>query len=55
MKTIKNGKSENIVGKSLEKRAILNTSAKLEDAQLRGNLDSSNDPDYNVFGDDDFK
>ncbi len=51
MKTIKNGKRANIGGETLEKRAILYTSAKLEEAQLMRNSDMSNDPDYNVFSD----
>ncbi len=50
-KTIKNGKRKNIHGESLEKRAILYTSTKLEEAQLLRNLDLSNDSDYNMFGD----
>ncbi len=52
VKTIKNGKRANIGSESLEKRAILYTSTKLEEAQLQRNLDSSNDPDYNLFVDD---
>ncbi len=40
VKTIKNGKRANIGGKSLEKRAILYTSAKLEEAQLLKCMDS---------------
>ncbi len=55
MKTIKNGKWANIGVESLEKRAILYTSTKLKEAQLLRNSDSSYDPDYNVFGDDDLK
>ncbi len=55
MKTIKNRKQENIDGESIKKRAILYTPTKLEEAQLLRNLDSSNDPDYDVFGDDDSK
>ncbi len=54
VKTIKNGKRANIGGETLEKRAILYTSAKLEEAQLR-NSSSSTDPNYNVFGDDDLQ
>ncbi len=49
-KTIKNGKRANIGGETLEKRAILYTSAKLEEAQLMRSSNVSNDPDYNVFG-----
>ncbi len=30
-------------------------STKLEEAQLLKSLDSSNDPNYDVFGDDDLK
>ena len=55
MKTIKNGKWANIDGETLEKRAILYTSAKLEEAQLLRNSVTSNDPDYDVFGNDDLK
>ncbi len=55
MKTIKNGKRANIGGESLEKQVILYTSAKLEDAQLQRNFDSSNDPNYDVFGNHDLK
>ncbi len=55
MKTIKNGKRANIGGESLEKRAILYTSAKLEEAQLLRNTDSSKDSEYDVFGNDDLK
>ncbi len=55
VKTIKNGKRANIGGETLEKRAILYTSAKLEEAQLLRNSTSSYDPDYDVFGDDDIK
>ncbi len=54
LKTIKNGKQANIGGESLE-RVILYTSAKLEEAQIMRNTESSNDPDYNVFGDKDLK
>ncbi len=55
MKTIKNGKRANIGGKTLEKREIFYKSAKLEEAHygLWRNLDSLNDSDYDVFGDDD--
>ncbi len=55
VKTIKNGKRANISGDSLEKRAILYTSAKLEEAQIMQNSESSNDPDYDVFGEEDLK
>ncbi len=55
MKTIKNGKRANIGGESLEKSVILNTSAKLEEAQLLRSNDSSKASDNNVFGDDDLK
>ncbi len=55
MKTIEYGKRANIDGETLEKRAILYTSAKLEEAQLLRNSGSSTDPDYNVFGDDDLQ
>ncbi len=55
VKTIKNGKRVNIGGETLEKRAILYTSAKLEESQLLRNSTSSNDPDYDVFGDDDIQ
>ena len=54
VKTIKNGKRANIVGGSLEKRAIFYTSAKLEEAQIMRNS-IAKDSDYNVFGDDDLK
>ncbi len=52
-KIIKNGKRANNGGEYLEKRAILYTSTKLEDAQLVRNWDLSNDTNYDVFGDDD--
>ncbi len=55
VKTIKNGKRANIGGETLEKRAILYTSAKLEEAQLLRNSNTSNDPYYNVFGDNDLQ
>ncbi len=55
VKTIKNGKRTNIGRETLEKRAILYTSAKLEEAQLLRDSGSSNDPDYNVFGNDDLQ
>ncbi len=55
MKTIKNGKRATICGESMEKRTILYTSAKLEEAQSLRNLDLSNDSDYGMFGDDDLK
>ncbi len=55
VKTIENDKRENIGVESLEKRAILYTSAKLEEAQLLRNCDSSKDSDYDVFGDDDLR
>ncbi len=55
VKTIKNGKRANIGGDTLEKRAILYTSAKLEEAQILRNSSKLNDPDYDVFGDDDIK
>ncbi len=55
MKTIKNGKRANIGRETLEKRSILYTSAKLEEAHLLRNSTLSNDPDYDVFGDDDLK
>ncbi len=45
VKTIKNGKRANIGGKTLEKRAMLYTSAELLEAQLMRNSDTSNDPD----------
>ncbi len=48
------GKRANIGGGSLEKRAILYTLAKLEEAQLMRNS-IAKDSDYNVFGDDDLK
>ncbi len=54
VKTIKNGKRANLGGGSLEKRAILYTTAKLEEAQLLRNS-IEKDPDYDVFGDDDLK
>ncbi len=54
VKTIKNGKRANIGGESLEKRAILYTSAKLEEAQLMRNS-IAKDSDYDVFSDDDLK
>jgi len=54
VKTIKNGKRANIGGGSLEKRAILYTTAKLEEAQLLRNS-SAKDFDYDVFGDDNLK
>ncbi len=43
-----------IGGKSLEKRDILYTSAKLKESQLLRNLNASNDPNH-VFDDDDLK
>ncbi len=55
MKTFKNGKQANIDGESLEKLAILYISAKLEESELLRNLDSSNDPNFDVFDDDDLK
>ncbi len=55
MKTIKNRKGANIGGKSLEKRTILYTSAKLKKAELLRNSDSYNGPSYDLFGDDDLK
>ncbi len=54
VKNIKNGKRSNIGGGSLEKRAILYTTAKLEEAQLLRNS-SAKDSDYDVFDDDDLK
>ncbi len=47
VKTIKNGKWANIGGETLEKWAILYTSAR--------NSGWSNDPEYNAFCDDDLK
>ncbi len=44
VKTIKNGKWANIGGESLEKRATLYKSAKLEEAQILRILDPSRDP-----------
>ncbi len=55
VKTIKNRKQANIGGKSLEKRVILYTSSKFKEAQLMRDLDSSNDSNYDEFGDDDLK
>ncbi len=58
MKTIKNGKRANVGDESLEKRAILYTSAKLEEAQLLRNSDASKYQkisDYDLFGDNDLK
>lgn len=55
VKTIKNGKRASIGGETLEKRAVLYTSAKLEEAQLLRNFGSPKDPDYDMFGDDDLK
>ncbi len=55
MKTINHEKWANIGGESLEKRTILYIFVKLEEAQLLRYLDSSNDSDYVVFGDDDLK
>ncbi len=55
VKTIKHGKHAINGGKSLEKRAILYTSAKLDDDQLLKNPDSSKNSNYDVFGDDDLK
>ncbi len=55
VKTIKNGKRTNIGEETQEKRTILYTSAKLEEAQLIRNSSMSNDPDYNVFGDNDLQ
>ncbi len=55
MKNIKNGKRAIIGGETLEKRAIWYTSAKHEEAQLMRNSDTLNDPDYDVFGDDDLQ
>ncbi len=52
-KTIKTRKMAYIAGESLKKRAILYTSVELEESQLQRNLDSSNDPNYDEFGDDD--
>ncbi len=55
MKTIKNGKRANRGGESMQKRAILYTSTKLEESQLLRNLDLSIDSDYGMFGDYDLK
>ncbi len=55
MKTIKNGMQANIGGVSLERRVILNTSTKLEEAQKLRNLDASKYPSHDVFGDDHLK
>ncbi len=55
VKTIKYGKRVNICDESLEKMAILYMSAKLEEAQLLRNTDSSKDSNYDVFGDDDLR
>ncbi len=55
VKTIKNGQRANIGSESLEKRAILNTSTKLEEAQLLRNIDSSKASNYDVFSHDDLK
>ncbi len=55
VKTVKNGKRAIIGGESLEKRAVLYTSAKLEEAQLLRNSDASKDSDYDMFGNNDLK
>ncbi len=55
MKNIKNGKWANIGGEPLEKWAILYISANLKEAQLLRNSDGLNDPNHDVFGDDDLK
>ncbi len=49
---VKTIKRANIGGETLEKRAILYTSAKLEEAQLMRNSGSSNETDYDVFSND---
>ncbi len=45
VKTYKNGKRANIGGETLEKRAILYTSVKLEEAQIMRNSNTLNNPD----------
>ncbi len=45
VKTIENGKRANIGGETLEKRAILYTSVKLEEAQIMRNSNTLNNPD----------
>lgn len=53
VKQIKDGKRSNLGGSSLEKRAILFTSAKLREASAIQNATNSDNTDF--FGDDDMK
>ncbi len=53
IKQIKDGKLSNLGGVSLEKRAILYSSAKLNEAKIRAN--HSDNVENDVFGDDDIK
>ncbi len=53
IKQIKNGKQSNLGGASLEKRAILYSSVKFNEAKMRAN--HSEDGENDVFGDDDIK
>ncbi len=53
--SIKNGLWANIGGESLMKRSVLYTSARVEETQQLRNLNSSKDPNYDVFGDDNLK
>ncbi len=53
IKQIKDGKQSNLGGVSLEKRAILYSSARLNKARIRANHGGNGE--NNVFGDDDIK
>ncbi len=53
VKQIKDGKRSNLGGVSLEKRAILYSSARLNEAKIRAN--HCDDEENDVFGDDDIK
>ncbi len=53
VKQIKDGKQSNLGGTSLEKRAILFTSAKLREANITQNATNYDNTDF--FGDDDIK
>ncbi len=52
---MENGKWENIGCDLLDKRVILYTLTKLENAQILRNFDTSKDPDHDVFGNDGLK
>lgn len=51
IKTIKNRKRANVAGEYLEKRAVLYMFANIQEAEMLSNIDSSQDPNLNVFGD----